>query len=196
LSEQLTKLATHLAESRTSRRGALVRLAVFGSALTVGPIRYLLRPTTAWAVTTCSDCSSGAPCCDGYTTFCCTINNGSNTCPSGTFRGGWWKCTHYNGNQLCDAYGVRYYVDCHRNPSEPDCTCKCANGACSNRHTCCTTFRYGQCNTQITARTEIVCRRVTCISPCTMWPGDGTFGTCNCTFASDDDTCTHEATCL
>ena len=34
-------------ERRTSRRGFLVRAAVVGSALTVGPIRYLVRPQSA-----------------------------------------------------------------------------------------------------------------------------------------------------
>ena len=79
----------------TNRRGFLVRGAIAGSALTVAPLRYVLRPGTAYAaICNCSgqSCDCGAACCDGYTEFCCTIT-GENACPPGTVAGGWWKAT-------------------------------------------------------------------------------------------------------
>ena len=35
--------------------------------------------------------SASGLCTDGYTEFCCTINNGINACPPGSFAGGWWR---------------------------------------------------------------------------------------------------------
>jgi hypothetical protein len=81
-------------EARTSRRGFLVRAAVAGTALAVSPLRYLLRPVTAYAaICGCGgyDCNCGSACCDGYTAFCCEVNNGHNACPAGSFPGGWWR---------------------------------------------------------------------------------------------------------
>ena len=100
MTDRLVATASRLLSRRTSRRGMLVRIAIGGSAIAVGPLRYLLRPGTAMAVITCRDCHSGALCCDGWTEFCCTINGGSNTCPPYTFMGGWWKCTNYTGTKL------------------------------------------------------------------------------------------------
>ena len=89
--------AGSLLERRTSRRGLLARAALAGSAMAVAPLRYLLRPVSAWAVIHPHLCGSGL-CADGYTAFCCEINEGKNVCPSGTFIGGWWKCTRYTGS--------------------------------------------------------------------------------------------------
>ena len=152
MSGDLAGAAARLLEGRTSRRGLLIRLAVAGSAIAVAPLRYLLRPGTAMAVITCSQCGGGARCCDGWTDFCCVINNGINACPSYTYIAGWWKCTNYTGTNICHSQGVRYYIDCNRKPGM-HCPhgCSCANGSCSNRSTCCNVFKYGQCNTQVPA---------------------------------------------
>jgi hypothetical protein len=104
-------------EHRLSRRTALVRIAVAGSALCVAPLRYLLYPGSALAAILPGDCSGGL-CTDGYTAFCCEINQGLNSCPSGTYPGGWWMCTDYAGRRLCSDVGVRYYVDCNAIPRE------------------------------------------------------------------------------
>ena len=98
-----------------SRRSAIARAAVAGSALAVAPVRYLVRPGTAWAVIDPNSCSGGL-CTDGYTAFCCEIEHGRNTCPNGTYIAGWWKCTNYRGGGLCHNEGVRYYIDCNRIP--------------------------------------------------------------------------------
>ena len=49
--------------SRSSRRGFLVRSALVGSALAVNPLRFLLRPGTAYAAL----CGPGASCSSGWT---------------------------------------------------------------------------------------------------------------------------------
>jgi hypothetical protein len=180
-----------LLERRTSRRSALARAAVAGAALAVAPVRYLIRPGTAWAVILPGDCSSGL-CTDGYTEFCCEIQNGNNACPPDTYIAGWWKCTSYQGSGLCHDQGVRYYIDCNRIPGTvfPG-GCQCALGTCEQRRVDCNHFRYGQCNTQVVGTTEVVCRLVICVNPATV-PAMN----CNATETVDDTTCTHEANCL
>jgi hypothetical protein len=178
-------------ESRVSRRSALMRMAVAGSALTIAPLRYLLYPGTAMAVVVPGDCADGL-CTDGYTAFCCEINHGLNTCPADTFIGGWWMCTDYRGHQLCEGAGVRYYIDCNALPGRPfPGGCRCAEGTCDRRRVACNIFRYGQCNTQVAGTTAVVCRVVSCANP-------GHDPTLNCSTAVmiDDAVCGHEAGCL
>src|SRR5438874_1499628 len=129
----MVQAAGSLLERRTSRRGLLARAALTGSALVVAPLRYLIRPVSAWAVIAPGSCGGGL-CDDGYTAFCCEIDGGKNACPSHTFIGGWWMCTAYNGGHLCAAEGVRYYVDCNRLPSyDFPGGCQCANHNCAER---------------------------------------------------------------
>jgi len=196
--ERAVTFAQRLAESigarlerRISRRGALARAAVAGSAFAVAPARYLLRPGTAWAVIGPGSCSSGL-CTDGYTAFCCEIQSGNNTCPNGTYIAGWWKCTDYRGSGLCHEEGVRYYIDCNRTPGTvfPG-GCRCANNDCGKRRVDCNHFRYGQCNTQVQGTTEVVCRLMICQSPATVAGMN-----CNGTEMVDDNTCNHEDDCL
>ena len=179
-------------EQRTSRRGFLVRAAVVGSALAVAPLRFLLQPVSALAaIVRPGDCLGGR-CADGWTEFCCTINNGLNACPPYSFVGGWWKCTDYRGRQLCEEEGVRYYMDCNRLPGQSiPGGCHCANNDCDRYCVGCNHFRYGQCNTQIGEITEIVCRVVICEHPARI-PALN----CNATYKHDNRTCVHEAPCL
>ena len=180
-----------LFDRRMSRRSALTKTAIAGSALAVAPVRYLVRPGTAWAVIGPNQCGSGL-CLDGYTAFCCEIERGRNTCPNGTYIAGWWKCSSYQGGGLCHNEGVRYYVDCNRIPGHvfPG-GCQCARGDCNRRRVDCNHFRYGQCNTQVQGTTEVVCRLVICQNPATV---DGM--NCNGTLMIDDNTCNHEQGCL
>jgi hypothetical protein len=191
LSERIaTRLGAAL-ERRLSRRSALARAAVAGSAFAVAPIRYLVRPEDAWAVIGPGNCSSGL-CTDGYTAFCCEIERGRNTCPNGTYVAGWWKCTSYGGSGLCHAEGVRYYIDCNRLPGHTfPGGCQCARGECSRRRVDCNHFRYGQCNTQVHGTTEVVCRLMICQDPSTVAELH-----CNGTLMVDNNTCNHEAGCL
>jgi hypothetical protein len=192
LAERVAAAAGALLERRISRRGAIARAAVAGSAFAVAPVRYLVRPGTAWAVIGPADCPPGSACDDGYTAFCCEIQHGRNTCPPNTYVGGWWKCTAYLGAGACHQEGVRYYLDCNRIPGQvfPG-GCQCASGDCGRRRVDCNHFRYGQCNTQINGETEVVCRLVICQNPATV---DG-WG-CNATEMIDDNVCAHEADCL
>jgi hypothetical protein len=174
--------------ARTSRRGMLVRSAVIGSALAVNPIDFALRPVSAYAAACMcrgQNCSCGTACCDGYTEFCCTLT-GNNTCPSGSIAAGWWRA---EGSGLCGG-ASRYYLDCNQLPSSPPCNCECASGTCSNRVTCCTYFRYGQCHQELPTLGAIVCRVITCTPP---WQFDAT---CTMTDAVDDNTRFHDAPCL
>jgi hypothetical protein len=191
LSERIATAVGSALERKISRRSAMARAAVAGSAFAVAPLRYLLRPGTAWATIQPVDCASGL-CTDGYTAFCCEIEYGLNSCPQGTYVAGWWKCTDYRGTGLCHPAGVRYYLDCNRMPGYTfPGGCQCANGSCSNRAVDCNHFRYGQCNTQVQGTTEVVCRLVICQHPATA----GQLA-CNDTLKVDNRTCTHEADCL
>jgi hypothetical protein len=190
MTEKLLERSGRAIEARTSRRGVLSRFALAATAFSVAPVRYLTRPISAWAAIKPGDCG-GRLCSDGYTEFCCTINRGKNVCPSGTFIGGWWKCTRYKGSRLCGDQNVRYYLDCNVKPGANHSGCHCAKDKCSNRATNCNVFRYGQCNTQIGKTTPITCRLVTCVNPSTI-PGFR----CNDTRLTDNDTCRHDTGCL
>jgi hypothetical protein len=174
-------LGRALAGKGLSRRRFLSRVAVVGSALAIGPIRYTLRPGTAYA----SVCGDGASCASGWTAFCCTVNNGANTCPPGSYVAGWWRI---DDSPFC--FGrARYVIDCNRSPNA-SCSCRCATGSCDQRRVCCNNFRYGQCNTQIPGVTEVVCRVVTCMAP---WQWDPA---CSTTVRVDNRTRSHNAPCL
>ncbi len=189
MSTRLLERAGSLLERRTSRRGLLQRAALAGSVMAVAPLRYLLRPVSAWALISPGSCSGGL-CTDGYTAFCCEINHGKNVCPTNTYVGGWWMCTAYTGHGLCAGQSTRYYLDCNHLPNTPT-DCGCANNNCGERRTDCNIFRYGQCNTQIPGVTAIACRVVVCESPSTI---DGF--NCNSSPAVDNNTCNHEWSCL
>jgi hypothetical protein len=192
IAERLATSMGALLERRLSRRGALARATVAGSALAVAPVRYLVRPGDAWAVVRPRHCKPGSACRDGYTAFCCEIQQGLNRCPNGTYVAGWWKCTDYQGSGLCYGQGARYYIDCNRVPGQSyRGGCHCAGGACNKRAVDCNHFRYGQCNTQVLGMTEVVCRLVICQNPATV---DGM--NCNSTEMVDNNTCRHEAACL
>ncbi|CAN5487167.1 hypothetical protein BH20ACT2_BH20ACT2_07150 [soil metagenome] len=164
-----------------TRRSFLVRTAVVGSALSVAPLDFVLRPGTAYA----NVCGDGASCASGWTAFCCTVNNGRNQCPPGSFVAGWWKAD--NAAFCCGA--ARYILDCNATcPTQ--CRCRCADGGCDQRKTCCNQFRYGQCNQQIACFGPVVCRVATCTPP---WQYDPA---CTTASATDNRTVSHSAPCL
>jgi putative cell wall-binding protein len=175
------RAASWLAGEGLTRRRLLSRAALVGSALAVEPWGYVLRPGTAYA----SVCGSGAGCDSGWTAFCCTVNDGANTCPEGSYVAGWWKV---DDSAFCNG-DARYYIDCNRLPSA-SCECTCAEGECDRRRTCCNVFRYGQCNQHIEGVTEVVCRVILCTPP---WEWDEN---CTSTVRTDNRTASHSATCL
>lgn len=206
MSRRLVEASSRFLEARTSRRGFLRRAALVGSALVAAPATYLLRPGSAYsAVTrTPSNCPSGSRCRDGgWTEFCCTIT-GLNTCPPGSVVGGWWRAEYPGtGRDHCGGRS-RYYMDCHSSDCGGcgcggsgtcghecvDCQCQCASNDCSRWKTCCTRFRYGQCNQHLACVGPIVCRVVTCVPP---WEWDSS---CTRTDAVSQSTWYHDAPCL
>ena len=180
LSERIVRRLSELGPKH-SRRSFFTRAAVAGSALAVNPLNYVLKPGTAYAQTTCGP---GATCGEGWSVFCCTINNGQNACPPGSFVAGWWKA---DSSSYCGG-GPRYIVDCNQMCGEP-CTCYCPTGTCDNRRTCCNQFRYGQCHQEITCAGPVRCRMVMCVPP---WQFDAT---CTTASATDNRTGEHNAPC-
>lgn len=175
------RITARLNRRDVSRRRFLARATVAASALAVDPVRYVLRPGSAYA----SICGESASCGSGWTAFCCTVNDGANTCPDGSYVAGWWKIDQ---SSFCRG-APRYIIDCNRLPSA-SCSCTCADGACDKRRTCCNVFRYGQCHLEIPGVTEVVCRVVTCTVP---WEWDEA---CTDTVRTDNRTATHSASCL
>ena len=154
-----------LLEKKSSRRGFLLGSAMVGSAVAVAGCAPGTQPGSPYNHIT--DCAGGL-CTDGYTEFCCTINNGLNACPPGSFAGGWWRADF---SSFCN--GTRYYIDCMENCCGPNlgngfcagCTeCRCG-GDCSTRRVYCNYFRYGQCHQEIGITGPIACRVVTCTPP-------------------------------
>jgi len=167
-----------LAGRRSSRRSFLTKTAVVGSALAVGPLDFILKPGTAYGYL-CGTCT------DGWTAFCCTVNNGRNACPAGSFVAGWWKAD--NAAYCCGS--ARYIIDCNATcPTQ--CQCRCGGNSCDNRRTCCNQFRYGQCHTEIACYGPVVCRVATCVPP---WVYDKS---CTTTVRTDNRTTDHGAPCL
>ncbi len=191
LPERLVARTADLLAGRVSRRSFLTRSAMVGAALVAAPVRFALRPGTAYAaICSCdgSRCDCSSLCCDGWTEFCCTIT-GENACPPDTLAAGWWKA---DGSGFCVEGGVdkpRYYLDCNKVPGST-CRCECANGDCRNRGTCCTNFRYGQCNQHVAGLGTLVCRVVSCTPP---WEIDSS---CTMATATDNATRRHHAACL
>ena len=182
---RLVERSSKFLAARTSRRGFLARTAVVGSALSVGPVSYVMRPGTAYAaVCRCGNagCGCGSACCDGYTDFCCVVNGGKNSCPTGTVPGGWWKA---DGTAFCE--GPRFYIDCNYPAGVSNC--HCGNDDCNHRKVGCTFFRYGQCHQEIGSLGAIACRMVTCTPP---WQIDGA---CTQVSATDQATANHTADC-
>jgi hypothetical protein len=200
MSTRLVDKAGSFLAAHTSRRGFLRRAALVGSAVVTAPANYLLRPLTAYsAIVGPGDCPNGTACSDGWTEFCCTMT-GVNTCPPGSVVAGWWRA---EGSGYCGG-GSRYYMDCHHadcggcgcgasgtcSDACVPCDCGCAHDNCHLRKTCCTRFRYGQCNNHLACVGPITCRVVTCVPP---WQWDST---CTGADARADSTAFHDAACL
>ncbi len=181
MSQRLVEAGASFLAAKVNRRSFLVRMAVGGSALTVAPMRYVLRPGTAYATV----CGPDATCDAGYTAMCCTVT-GANRCPPGSFPGGWWKA---DNSGLCCNNTARYYIDCNAQCGQR-CQCHCASGSCDQRKVCCNQFRYGQCHTEIICSGPIVCRVVTCTPP---WIFDSS---CTTDLRVDNATAQHNAPCL
>ncbi len=200
----LVDSAAAVLERRTSRRGFLARAAIVGSAVVAAPMHYLLKPGTAYAAVCGIDSTCGA----GYAVFCCTVNDGVNKCPPGTFVGGWWKAD--SSAYCCSSDGQpqpRYYIDCQGECTGcstgcggynsfcqagcVNCDRRCSDSeTCDQRRVCWNFFRYGQCHQEIACGGPVACRVVTCTPPYRL------YGACTATSATDNRTATHTAPCL
>ena len=178
------RLVTRLAGGwkRPSRRSFLATAAVGGAALAVNPWDYLTKPQSAYGAV----CGPGAKCDEGWSVMCCSINQGKNTCPPGTYAGGWWKADR---SSYCGG-SARYYIDCNAKPGT-HFPCRCGTGSCDQRRVACNVFRYGQCNTQVKGVTAVVCRQISCRPPWELYPGK-----CSTSSATDNNTAEHTAPCL
>jgi hypothetical protein len=194
LEKVVTGVANRFAR-RDSRRSFLVKTAVVGSALATNPLRYVLKPGTAYA----NVCGPEADCGSGWTVFCCSINNGQNVCPPGTIPAGWWKA---DNSGFCRG-APRYIVDCNATcgscgcgPSGicssncTSCRCHCGTGSCDQRRVCCNEFRYGQCHQEVACVGPVVCRVAACVPPWIFEPS------CTTTPATANQTVLHTAPCL
>jgi hypothetical protein len=176
------RLVNRLARKAPSRRTFLAAATVGGAALAVDPFGYLTKPQSAYAAV----CGPGANCNDGWSAMCCSINKGHNTCPPGSYPGGWWKADR---SSYCGG-AARYYIDCNATPGT-HWRCHCNSGSCDHRYVACNVFRYGQCNTQVKGVTAVVCRQISCRPPWELYPGH-----CGHSSATDNNTAEHTAPCL
>lgn len=183
LTERAVNRLTHrIGRGETSRRGFLGGTTLAAAALATHPWDYLTKPQDAHTAV----CGPDAACNDGYTVMCCTINQGHNTCPPGTYPGGWWKADR---SSYCGGH-ARYYIDCNARPGT-SWRCHCSKRTCDRRRVACNVFRYGQCNTQIPGISAVVCRRISCVPPWELYPGH-----CSSSSATDNNTAEHNAPCL
>lgn len=183
----LTERLVEKLSTRTTigRRGLLRSSAVVGAALVTNPWSYLTRPASAYDAV----CGTDATCADGYSVFCCTINNGQNTCPPDSFIAGWWKADQ---SSFCGG-SARYYVDCNAFRGSTTHPCRCNDVTCDKRLVACNQFRYGQCHTEIpySATGPVVCRLVSCTPPWQQYAG-----VCSTSSKTDNNTATHSAPCV
>jgi hypothetical protein len=184
------KASEVLSGARTTRRNFLIGFAMIGSAL-VAFACSPFKPGTP--ISRPGDCPPDSLCNDGFTEFCCTINNGVNACPDGSFPGGWWRA---DGSSFCGG-GTRYLIDCMQDCCGPqfgsfcaacaDCTCA---PSCDSRVIYCNYFRYGQCHQEIPISGPIVCRVASCTPPYEFDPS------CSPADAVDEETAEHTSPCL
>jgi len=187
----LVSKTSGLLDARLSRRSFIARTTLLGSAVAAGGVAIAGCNTPPYQSIT--GCPPGSACGDGYTEFCCVINNGINACPPGTMPAGWWRA---DGSIYC-AGGTRYYIDCNEVCCGPGLSngfcagcspCRCAVD-CNTRKVHCNYFRYGQCNTGTAFVGPIGCRMVSCTPPYALNIG------CDPSGAVDNATANHNANC-
>jgi hypothetical protein len=177
----LVSKVSGLLDARLSRRSFIARTTLLGSAVVASGCAVITQPGSPF--TYVSQCPNGSMCRDGYTEFCCVINNGVNACPPNTAAAGWWRADY---SIFCA--GTRYYIDCN-NWAGQGGPCRCADG-CGKRKVFCNHFRYGQCNQWIAGTGVIACRMVVCTPPYLLNIG------CTASGAVDNATAGHFVDCI
>lgn len=157
----------------------MTKATMVGTAVAASGCAVITQPGSP--VTFVTDCGGGSLCRDGYTEFCCVINDGLNACPPDSIPSGWWRADY---SVYCN--GTRYYIDCNNYTGAGPC--RCGNG-CGTRKVYCNHFRYGQCNTWQPGTGVIACRVVTCTPPYALNIG------CDPSGAVDNATAGHYTDC-
>ncbi len=178
LADWLVNTTSRALGAHVSRRGFIAKTTMVGTAVAATGCAVVTQPGPPFQRIT--DCRGGL-CRDGYTEFCCVINQGVNACPPGSIASGWWRADY---SVYCD--GTRYYIDC--NDFSGYAPCGCAAG-CDTRKVYCNHFRYGQCNQWVGGTGVIACRMVTCVPPYALDIG------CGGSSAVDNATAGHNADC-
>ena len=165
----LVSKAAGVLERKSSRRGFIIGSAMVGSAVAVAGCAPGTQPGTPY--THITDCAGGL-CTDGYTEFCCTINNGINACPPGTLRR---RLVARRLLQLLQRHPLLHGLHAEllrsrtsATGSAPAATSARCGGGCDTRRVYCNYFRYGQCHQEIGVLGPIACRVVTCAPPYTV----------------------------
>jgi hypothetical protein len=177
----LVEKTSTLLGAKISRRSFIARTTMLGTAVVASGCNVITQPGPPY--TFVNQCGTGTLCRDGYTEFCCVINNGINACPPGTAAAGWWRADY---SIFCS--GTRYYIDCNDWKAGASGGCRCAAG-CGTRKVYCNHFRYGQCNQWIGGTGVIACRMVVCTPPYLLNIG------CTPSGAVDNATAGHYADC-
>jgi hypothetical protein len=179
VADWLVESSSRVLDRRLSRRSFVSKATMVGTAVAATGCAVVTQPGAPYTFVT--DCGGGSLCRDGYTEFCCVINQGVNACPPNTIASGWWRADY---SVFCG--GTRYYIDC--NNYDGAGPCRCAAG-CGTRKVYCNHFRYGQCNQWIGGTGVIACRMVTCVPPYALDLG------CTPSGAVDNATAGHNADC-
>ena len=180
----------------STRRSFLVRTAIFGSALAVNPLRYLLRPGTAYA----SLCGPDASCCVGLDRVLLHGQRRPEHVPARLDPGRLVEgrqlvvlqlrpaLLHRLQRRRADRAVRRERRVRARLRARATVTARRARATSASRAA--TQFRYGQCHQDLACVGPIVCRVVTCVPP---WEFDAT---CTTTSATANATALHDAPCL
>jgi hypothetical protein len=178
VSDWFVKTTSRVLGERLSRRSFIAKATIAGTAVAATGCAGYVQ-----GIVYQSDCPGGSLCRDGFTDFCCMINNGYNACPPNSVASGWWRA---DNSAFCGG-GTRYFIDCNDFSGGGPCHCSVD---CNTRKVYCNNFRYGQCNTQFGGTGVIACRVVTCTPPYTIPEMN-----CNASDAADQSTANHDAPC-
>ncbi len=117
MTSYLTRRAAEVLERRTTRRGVLARATMTAAALVVAPLRYVLRPGSAYAaVISCADAAAHPPAATaGQRSVVRSTMEITPPARAGVLSVlGWWQC---DSSSYCPNIehhpSTRYYIDCN-----------------------------------------------------------------------------------
>ena len=173
MSTKLVAAASRALDTRTSRRGFLRRAAMVGTALVAAPPPSCFAPEAPMGRSFPANAVPGPRATTGGPSSVATSPE-STPALRGTWSpaGGGPKATRSaTGTAATTWTATRPVAACSCGGSGTcahtcvDLRCHCNHDNCGERKTCCTRFRYGQCNNQKACIGPITCRVVTCVPP-------------------------------